>query len=496
MERPDLETRALSAASMERPDLATRALRLESVAFLALTAFYVVHRVEMLDEGWYLYAGKLAWRGEVPYRDFAYFQAPLLPYLYGATQKLFGPGILSGRLLAAAFAAGSWLFTLSTARRLGGSRAAVLAGLAFLASVYLYSHFPIVLTYAPAAFFLMAAVDSFLRGGVFRTVLFAILAAGIRVSLAPAVPILAAGVFLASSRSRVEVARLAGALGAGAALLLAFVLPDPGLAWFSLVGYHTEGWTSLERLRAVGASAAETLATTSILIVPALVAPRLAPARPVSYLAATAAAVLLANLLPATTAPYYDSVLLPLLAVLAGLSLARLRRPVLVAALLALHLAAQLEPARRLHVVGLARPRAGWPFEDRLARVRDVGRDLRAVTTPSSKIFTLATYFAIEADRDVMPGLSMSIFSVEFYGTRAQCLRHHTVNPAMIREWFAEAVPDVVVLTNWEVQYFGGRDGPILAPLREHYTIRKMYGRVGQFDGKAFLLTRRAGKAE
>lgn len=478
---------------MKWTDPEARVLRLLTVAFLALTAFYVVHRVEMLDEGWYLYAGKLAWRGELPYRDFAYFQAPLLPYLYGASQKLLAPGILSGRLLATAFAAATWLLTISLARRLGGSRAATLAGLAFLTSIYLYSHFPIVLTYAPAAFFLMAAADSLSRGWIFRTILFAVLAAGIRISLVPAVAILAAGAFLGSPRSRADALRLVAGLAVGALLALIFLLPDPSLAWFNLVAYHVRG-SLLERLRSAGASAVQTIATTSVLILPALLAPWLVPGeRHVRTLTATVVAILLANLIPTTTAPYYNSVLLPLLAVLAGLSLARLRSRLVLATLVLLHALAQLEPARRLHVVSLApRPRA-WPFEERLDGIREVGRDLHAATTSTSRIFTLATYFAIEADRDVMPGLSMSIFSVEFFATREQCLRHHTVNPEMIRDWFRDGVPDVVLLTGWELQSLGGRDGPILAPLREHYTIRKVYGRVGQVDDKAFLLTRRRG---
>ena len=40
------------------------------------------------DEGWYLVSGKLAYHGQLPYRDFPYFQTPLLPYLFGAVNAL------------------------------------------------------------------------------------------------------------------------------------------------------------------------------------------------------------------------------------------------------------------------------------------------------------------------------------------------------------------------------------------------------------------------
>lgn len=60
-------------------------------------AFLLLGRVNA-DEGWYLYASQLVFRGKVPYRDFAYTQTPLLPYVYGLPQILLGPGLYLGRV--------------------------------------------------------------------------------------------------------------------------------------------------------------------------------------------------------------------------------------------------------------------------------------------------------------------------------------------------------------------------------------------------------------
>ena len=43
-----------------------------------------------VDEGSYAAAAKLALDGVVPYRDFAYAQTPLLPYVYGAWAEVLG----------------------------------------------------------------------------------------------------------------------------------------------------------------------------------------------------------------------------------------------------------------------------------------------------------------------------------------------------------------------------------------------------------------------
>ena len=54
-----------------------------AVAYLALGADFVHFGHINHDEGWYLYASRLVYDGSLPYRDFAFFQAPVLPYLYG-----------------------------------------------------------------------------------------------------------------------------------------------------------------------------------------------------------------------------------------------------------------------------------------------------------------------------------------------------------------------------------------------------------------------------
>ncbi|MDW8268066.1 MAG: hypothetical protein RMN24_02775 [Anaerolineae bacterium] len=51
------------------------------VSFLVTAAFLFVYREVNLDEGWYLWAARLVYEGQIPYRDFAYPQAPLLPYV-------------------------------------------------------------------------------------------------------------------------------------------------------------------------------------------------------------------------------------------------------------------------------------------------------------------------------------------------------------------------------------------------------------------------------
>src|SRR5437773_1240856 len=100
----------------------------------AILAVYAIASLRLVllgnvnhDEGYYLYAAKLAWQGQVPYRDFAFFQAPLLLYVYGLPQALVGGSLYAGRLTSFVLGAATLVLVGALARRLAGKLAALIA---------------------------------------------------------------------------------------------------------------------------------------------------------------------------------------------------------------------------------------------------------------------------------------------------------------------------------------------------------------------------------
>src|SRR5882757_7722129 len=69
------------------------------VLVAALGLLFVVRGELNADEGWYLYASRLVYRGQLPYRDFSFTQMPLLPYVYGVPQ-LFTSSFYLGRAVS------------------------------------------------------------------------------------------------------------------------------------------------------------------------------------------------------------------------------------------------------------------------------------------------------------------------------------------------------------------------------------------------------------
>lgn len=83
------------------------------VIYLAFAFSFILLGKANADEGWYLYASKLVYEGQLPYQDFAYTQTPLLPYVYGIAQKIFSPSIYLGRIVTSFFFCCSYLFSIN-----------------------------------------------------------------------------------------------------------------------------------------------------------------------------------------------------------------------------------------------------------------------------------------------------------------------------------------------------------------------------------------------
>jgi hypothetical protein len=82
------------------------------------------------DEGWYLYAARSVSEGAVPYRDFFFTQGPVMPYVYAFLARLWSPyGVLGGRLVTVFFGLLSCVFAGLLARRSVPSQRAAEAGI-------------------------------------------------------------------------------------------------------------------------------------------------------------------------------------------------------------------------------------------------------------------------------------------------------------------------------------------------------------------------------
>lgn len=212
--------------------------------YFALAHYYRLRGEMNADEGFYAIAARSVMQGKVPYRDFAYTQMPLLPYLNGVAMSAFGFGLDPQRRVNVVWGALGLLAVVGSMRqRYGHWEPGLIAALGVAASPDFVAFQAMGKTYAASGCFVACAFGSvLLRCAVIpRAVAFAVFATaavGCRsVVVVPLVPAaLALLVQARGGRRRLAVGCIA--IGVGAVVLLPFFALAPSGFVFCNVQYH------------------------------------------------------------------------------------------------------------------------------------------------------------------------------------------------------------------------------------------------------------------
>lgn len=211
---------------------------------LALTTYYLDSSRMGADEGFYAIAARSAVEGQVPYRDFAYTQMPLLPYLNGAAMAIVGFGLTSQRAINIVWSCLALLgVILALRQRLGRWEPGLVAAFAVAASPHWAEMQSIGTSHGAAGMALALATAAVLTTFPLRrrAIAFAVLgtlATGIRLSCGPVVALLALALIVEAPtwKERLIVAAIPAAVAAAA--LLPFLLMAPEQMLFNVWYYH------------------------------------------------------------------------------------------------------------------------------------------------------------------------------------------------------------------------------------------------------------------
>jgi hypothetical protein len=213
--------------------------------FILISILFIFFGEANADEGWYLYASKLVFEGQHPYRDFAFTQTPLLPYIYGIAQTVFHPSMYLGRITSAILSTIAFIFSWIAAGNFGGKmarRITLLLGVTFTYGIYYQA---IIKTYALTTLFLTLAffvlsLNSRKDVNIILASLFVLLATLTRLSAGLfAIPFLLYAFF--ASNPKIKIIILALCLAAFSwVFYLAF--PNIDAAVWGLVAYHSSRW--------------------------------------------------------------------------------------------------------------------------------------------------------------------------------------------------------------------------------------------------------------
>jgi hypothetical protein len=217
--------------------------------YVAVSGVYLFFGQINGDEGWYLYASKLVFQGALPFRDFAFTQMPLSPYIYGVGQSL-DPGLILGRLTSILISIGTVLMSIRIARRYAGAHAGAIVATLFATFTLGIYYNSIVKTYALLAFFFTATLFA-LSSDLDETIkhplalLYAFLAMLVRVSAAAFLAPIWFYVFIVARKTKTRVLILIeSAIIAGVNVF--FLLPDWQSARWDLFDSHLRHWAGAD----------------------------------------------------------------------------------------------------------------------------------------------------------------------------------------------------------------------------------------------------------
>lgn len=434
------------------------------------------------DEGWYLYAARLVSEGQLPYRDFAFTQAPLLPLAYSLVQPLVERGgVGAGRAVTLVLTLVTAFLAAAVARRLAPRELGGWAALAAftLAAVNVYQSYfgTVVKTYALCGLLLTAGTWMLVvardRGSLLAHGMAGLLlagAAGARISAGALLPV--AGIYLLWQRKRCgDAAWLAFGIGGAAglgALFLPFIVLAPEAFRTFVLEYHSArdaGSLVAQLIFKVGCISRVVQAYTVavalgvFLVLARAYAGRREPADPlVLTLWAGLAAMTLVHL--SAPFPYddYQAPLFPLLAALLAAALARLLagaepawRPAVAIALLLINGAAALASPVNQGWMVLGRDRIWWRLREQpaLLQMRAVARELKAHSMGGNQLLTQDLYLAVETGLRVPHGLEMGPFSYYPGLNREQAADLNVVNRPMLEEIIRRADAPVAAFSDY-----------------------------------------------
>ena len=494
--------------------------------YLLLSLLYLFLGIPNADEGWYLYASRLVYEGQLPYRDFAYSQMPLLPYLYGLPQLLLGPGMYLGRATSVFFSFLALAVCLLAARSRGGQVAAALTALFLLSFTFGVYFDSIVKTYALTA--LLFALTLLVLSSDLReerryplAVLTALSAMLVRLSAAAFAVVIFVYCLRATKR---KTTRLGVALVCLIMLTVAacFVLPDPHAARWNLLGLHLYQWQQVGNISLAGqlqSIARERLPDLLKLFAPYLLLLLVlgiiayfkrdmrASLRRNSHLVAVAVGLALFALSHLLNGTWHLEYFVPAIVVLTPL--------LAVWSCQAFEQYPARSPARvllSLTLVGvmlwgpLSQGRKHLDFsggQPPLEKIHEVAGFVAEHTQPTDQLLVFeALWVAIDGHRAALPGLSMAQFSYRDLPAE-EARRLKVVNYDMVVSYIRSRAAAAIVLTEGDWLMLGTKEAysreltrrdlsdQILKAIAENYRLGARASNFGQGPGKVYVYLRR-----
>lgn len=488
--------------------------------YLAFSGIYLFLGQVNADEGWYLYASKLVFQGNIPYRDFAYTQTPLLLYIYGLPQIIFSPSIYLGRAISVLFSIIGFLLCILLAHRYAGKLGAGLTALLLGTFTYGIYFTSIVKTYA-FLFLLFALTFLVLSSRIPDTwkyllaVSLSFFAAMVRLSAILFMLPIVIYSLISTFRQPTKFFLLISLCCVFMAIVLIFLCSDPEAVKWNLITHHVTQWgdasTGNKIVQIVNNRIPDfilyfdgyilmTCLLLSLAVFNAEIKTKIKPFLQNNLpLIVAGIGLTLFSISHLSTGGWHLEYFVPalmlfltLIAILFSKIYTLQKNFSSKTLLTGILIATLLLPLIRHNVQHIDISGGAMPIEE----IREVSKYISKNSNSSDRVFVLeALWIAIESNRSVLPGMTMAKFSYQDVN-RLEAEKLKLVNGEIATEYINDCRGKIVVLTDGDWQMFirTGYGELIRQALFDHYELILTRNEFGQKSNNVYVYQCRAGQ--
>lgn len=460
------------------------------LAFVFLSKFWA-------DESWYFGGSWLVAKGEIPYRDFFIHHNPLVFYVYAIPQYFFGPNIIVGRLTSLLIMMLSFVLVWRLAGKLGGKTAALITGGLLITNLFTIYYFT-TFSYRVLEAFLMLVFLTILLGDSRDSIKYPLATLPLCLVVSTRYPIdfvsgllvlyLAYVAYRSWRNKRVILLSLSVAVLSLGAILLPFIVLTRDQFFFGTVAFNfltPNFWVDfgiigqpsiIDRLyhiffiqsgvfRSFYAVATILFALLFYLISEAVLGKvkmreLIAKDRSLVFLLSFIILFEIFCLAAPKSNISMRSLTFPAVAIVAGVGLTKVLGDIKdrTATLLLYGLIVGLiisTPFSQYAQEDESRPTLTWNKAE-MKYVLDVANKVADYTDRDDKILTFTPAFAFQANRELMPGTIMELFSFFPTWETDTAKRYNLLNLSMLLDYLSSRKAGAVVLT--EGRFFSGKN--------------------------------------
>jgi len=478
----------------------TKILVIIILTYTVVGIYYVFFGQLNYDEGRFIYASNQVYEGKLPYIDFLFGQPPLLPYIYGIPQLLFGSSMYVGRFTSLFFGILTLVITAKVTERFGGKIAAVAA----LGTICFNPYIIYLLTYSKSyvlmAFFMVLSVYFLFNNSNLRSptrsvlsVLFMSMAVGVRASALPALLFLISYIIYTERRNlRTVFANLGAAAAALGVMFIPFLVINKDVVLFTLLpfeartrfsgyawGVNNAVFTFFNVLNLYFIVSALMFVVGIILLLYRQRYPN-----HLKFLYILACIVFAFHFAAIETIPEYQVVIVPLAAIIAGFGFSELysnAKDIFIKynlLLLTTTVILLILIAHGTQWVDMSGNKL--PIEE----IDEMADHIRNNTPKDGKILAFSIYLAVEADRKLLPGFSDAYYTYWPDWSTEKAREYNVVNKDILQQYVISQNASAILLTDFEKNVIGIEQ---VSLIEQYYEIVKTMPAWGQHVSTAYL---------